>query len=160
MPKSPISAGTFLATVSPEERRIITDVQDKLRAERNAGAGFDSTIELPLKWCQEAIAMHRKGLASALALTTVLEEVLRHPEKAVSVEAAVEAHGLWALHERGDPQLELAKLTTHHDAWRQLYANEPQKAINAATRAVMIAGNGMCNPAHIRTAVLSFFSAA
>ena len=73
MPKIFISAGSFLATVNPHERKMIIDAQEKVRSERNIGGAPFETIELPLVWCQEAIALHRSGHVTTKNLGDVLQ---------------------------------------------------------------------------------------
>ena len=147
----------FLATVTPAERQMITDAQDKIRTERSLGHGPQETIELPLKWCEEAIAIHRKGLVSSKNLQRILDWVLRNPEQVTSIESVLSEQGALHMHSRGDPQGELGKLFIHHAQWRQTYTEDPDRAIQEATRAVMMAGRGLCNPVDVKRAVSEFF---
>ena len=153
-----MSAGSFLAKVSPQERQIIIDAQDKIRTERNLGLGPQETIELPLVWCQEVIDLYRKGHVTAKSLENVLDWVLRYPDKVISIEAVVQMQDLRNMHERGNVQEELAKLSVYHAQWRQTHTAEPSRAISEATRAVMAASRGLCNPAEIKKAVEDFFA--
>lgn len=137
---------------------MLTDVQDKLRAERSLGQGPQETIELPLKWCQEAVAMHRQGKVSDQGLRQALEWSLRNPEQVESIARVVETQGLRLLQDRGNPQAEIEKLSANHALWREAYASDPEQAKQDATRAIMIAGRGLCNPRDIQEAVNSFFN--
>lgn len=105
MTKSPLSTGTFIATLSTLERSMLTDVQDKLRAERSLGQGPQDTIELPLKWCQDAIAMHRQGKVSDQGVRQALEWSLRNFEQVESIANIVETQGLRILHGTESPSI-------------------------------------------------------
>lgn len=159
MTKSPVYAGSFIATLSEFERNMLTDVQDKLRAERSVGKGPQETIELPLKWCQDIIVMHRQGEVSDQGGRKVLDWALRNPEKVESLTKVVETQGLRLFHERGNPQAELEKLSANHAKWREAYSNDPEQAKRETIRAIMISGCGLCNPSDIQEAVTSFFNA-
>lgn len=137
---------------------MLTDVQDKLRAERSLGQRTQDTIELPLKWCQEAVAMHRQGKVCDQGVRQALDWSLRNPEQVESIANVVETQGLRILHDRGNSQAEIEKLSANHARWREAYASDPKQARQEATRAIMIAGRGLCNPRDIQEAVTSFFN--
>lgn len=158
MPKPPLSAGTFLASIPEQERLILTQAQDKLRAQRSLGLGPQGTIEMPLQWCQEALDMHRRGQVTPRALASALEWSLLHPEEVHSLAQVVQEHGWQLLSDKGDPLADLQTLADHHAQWRETFASDPVKAVREATRAVMIAGRGKSNPAQVQQVVQAFFS--
>lgn len=89
MPKPSISAGTFLAKLSAEERELITAAQDEVRAERQRGTQPHETIELSLEWAQAAIRLYRKSLVTKTQVTGVVAWILRNPEAMLTIEEAL-----------------------------------------------------------------------
>lgn len=158
MPKQPLSVGAFLAWIPERERLILTQAQDKLRAERSLGLGPQETIEMPLQWCQEALELYHRGQVTPCALATVLEWSLLHPNEVHSIAQVVQEQGLQLLSDKGDPATDLQALADHHAAWRETFASDPVKAVREATRAVMIAGRGKSNPVQVQQVVQAFFS--
>lgn len=158
MPHAPHSTGTFIASLSSSERAILTDAQDRIRAQRCLGQSTDKTIELPLQWCEEAIALHRRGKATTSSLSKALDWALRNPQEVHSIEQVLASKGLVHAHERGELQRELEKHAASHEEWRNLYANDPKQAMQKATRAMLMSSRGLCNPAEINQVVTDFFA--
>ena len=151
-----------MASITEQERAMLTQAQDKLCAERSLGLGPQETIEMPLQWCQEALEMHRRGQVSSKGLAVALEWSLQHPTEVISIAHVVSEHGMLHLHEKGNPEGDLQTLADHHAAWRETFASDPVKAVREATReatrAVMIAGRGKSNPAVVQQVIQAFFS--
>lgn len=159
MPKSPRTAGAFLASLNTSERSMIVAAQDRARLERQEGRGPNETIELPLNRCEEAIALHRQGKVTPANMAKVLDWAIGHPAETMTLHAIAGELGLLSLHERGDPQELLQRLVRQHEAWRVLHRNSPEEAVKEVTRAILLEGRGLCNPADIRAVVTTFFQA-